>query len=640
MRSYVPDTQAPTGPRRDWKTLAALMPELWPKDAPGLRLRVAWSMVFLALAKAATVAVPVILKFAVDALTQSETGTGTGVTPAATLAIAVPIGLLIAYGAARTLVVVFKELQSAVFTKVAERAIRNAGLRTFRHLHRLALRFHLERQTGGLSRVIERGTKGIEYLLRMMLFNIVPTIVELGMVLVLLLALFSSGFALVTAATIGAYAVWTLVVTEWRIAIRRDMNISDQDANTKAIDSLLNYETVKYFGNEDFEAERFDRALQDYETSAVKNKTTLSLLNAGQGVIIAIGVTIIMIMAAQGVQAATMTIGDFVLVNTYLLQLYLPLNFLGSSYREIKHSLTDMEQMFTLLDEVAEVEDRPGAEPLTVTGGEVVFEDVSFHYDPRRPILDKVSFTVRAGGSVAIVGASGAGKSTISRLLFRFYDATSGRVAIDGRDIRDVTQKSLRAVIGMVPQDTVLFNDTVRYNIGYGRPGADQAEIEEAAKLAHIHDFIVSLPDGYDSLVGERGLKLSGGEKQRVAIARTLLKGPKIFLFDEATSSLDTHTEKDIQANLREVSRGRTTIMIAHRLSTVIDADEIIVLDGGRIIERGNHSSLLAAGGAYAALWARQQETEHAREVLEHDPEQVLEHEAETETEKNPEAAE
>jgi ATP-binding cassette subfamily B protein len=602
------------------KTLAALAPELWPAAAPELRRRVVWSMAFLILAKAATVGVPVILKFAVDALVGPGAGTKT--------AVAVPVALLIAYGAARITALVFRELQGAIFTKVAERAIRNAGLRTFRHLHELALRFHLERQTGGLSRAIDRGTKGIEYLLRMVLFSIVPTLIEIIMVLVLLLGFFNAAFALVTAATIVAYAVWTLIVTEWRIAIRRAMNQSDQDANTKAIDSLLNYETVKYFGNEEHEAERFDSALRAYEAAAVKNRTSLSLLNAGQGVIIAVGVTIIMIMAGYGVAARVMTIGDFVLVNTYLLQLYLPLSFLGSSYREIKHSLTDMEQMFSLLDERPEVEDGPAAEELTVSGGAVAFEDVSFHYDPRRPVLDGVSFAVPAGRSIAIVGPSGAGKSTISRLLFRFYDPTAGRITIDGRDIRDVTQSSLRAAIGMVPQDTVLFNDTIGYNVGYGRPGATQAEIENAARLARIHDFICSLPDGYDSLVGERGLKLSGGEKQRVAIARTLLKGPEIFLFDEATSSLDTHTEKDIQANLKEVSAGRTTIMIAHRLSTVIDADEIVVLDGGRIVERGAHAALLAKGGAYAALWNRQQKTGRTREIAE----------AEKEAEENPEA--
>ncbi len=616
MRPRSFDVQAPTGSRRDLKALAALAPELWPANAPELRLRVVWSLIFLGLAKAATVGVPVILKFAVDALVGP--GAGTKTAPA----VAVPVALLIAYGAARITALVFRELQGAVFTKVAERAIRNAGLRTFRHLHGLALRFHLDRQTGGLSRAIDRGTKGIEYLLRMVLFSIVPTVIEIIMVLALLFGFFDAGFALVTAATIAAYAVWTLIVTEWRIAIRRDMNQSDQDANTKAIDSLLNYETVKYFGNEEHEAERFDSALRAYEAAAVKNKTTLSMLNAGQGIIIAIGVTVIMIMAGYGVQDGTMTIGDFVLVNTYLLQLYLPLNFLGSSYREIKHSLTDMEQMFSLLDERPEVKDKDNAFELTITGGAVAFEDVSFNYDPRRPVLEGISFSVPAGRSIAIVGPSGAGKSTISRLLFRFYDPTAGRITIDGRDIRDVTQSSLRAAIGMVPQDTVLFNDTIRYNIGYGRPGAPQAEIDNAARLARIHDFILSLPDGYDSLVGERGLKLSGGEKQRVAIARTLLKGPRIFLFDEATSSLDTNTEKDIQANLKEVSAGRTTIMIAHRLSTVIDADEIVVIDAGRIVEHGAHAALLAKGGVYAALWNRQQETEQAWEIAEPEPEE------------------
>ena len=599
----------------DFDTLRSLLPYLWPRDDLSLRVRVVISLVLLALAKVATVAVPVILKYAVDALSAPAPGKAIS---SETIIVAVPIGLLVAYGLMRVLSMGFKELQGAVFAKVAERAIRQAGVKTFRHIHDLALRFHLDRRTGGLSRAIERGTKGIEYVLRMMLFNIVPTMLEIIMVLILLWGLFDKWFAFVTAATIAAYVIWTLIITEWRIKFRRTMNDSDSEAHTKAIDSLINYETVKYFGNEEHEARRFDQAMESYEAAAVTAKTSLSLLNTGQGAIIASGATIIMIMAGYGVTGGTMTIGDFVLVNTYLLQLYIPLSFLGSSYREIKHSLIDMEQMFALLNEAAEVTDPPGAPDLSVNGAEVEFRDVSFSYNPERAILKNISFTVPAGRSVAIVGASGAGKSTISRLLFRFYDASQGAVLIDGQDTRSVTQASWRAAIGIVPQDTVLFNDTIYYNIAYGRPGATPGEVEEAARMAAIHDFIISLPDGYQSTVGERGLKLSGGEKQRVAIARTILKRPSIFLFDEATSSLDTHTEKEIQESLKQVSSGRTTLIIAHRLSTVVDADEIIVLEDGRISERGNHGQLLDMHGRYAAMWARQQETEHAREVLEH----------------------
>jgi ABC-type transport system involved in Fe-S cluster assembly fused permease/ATPase subunit len=599
----------------DFGTIRSLLPYLWPQDEFAVRARVMLSMVLLTLAKLATVAVPVVLKYAVDALTEPAPGQGID---AGSVAIIVPIGLLVAYGLLRVLSLAFKELQGAVFATVAERAIRKAGVQTFRHIHDLALRFHLDRRTGGLSRAIERGTKGIEYVLRMLLFNIIPTMVEILMVLGLLWGLFDGWFAAVTAATITCYVVWTLVVTEWRIKYRRTMNESDSDAHTKAIDSLINYETVKYFGNEEYEARRFGEAMEAYEKAAVTARVSLSLLNTGQGAIIATGATIIMIMAGYGVTDGTMTVGDFVLVNTYLLQLYIPLSFLGSSYREIKHSLIDMEQMFTLLSEEAEVVDPPEAPDLAVKGAEVEFKNVSFAYNPQRPILKDISFKVPAGKSVAIVGASGAGKSTISRLLFRFYDARQGSVLIDGQDTRSVTQDSWRAAIGIVPQDTVLFNDTIFYNIAYGRPGATTEEVEEAAKLAAIHSFISSLPEGYQSSVGERGLKLSGGEKQRVAIARTILKQPSIFLFDEATSSLDTHTEKEIQESLKQVSSGRTTLIIAHRLSTVIHADEIIVLEDGRIAERGNHAALLAKTGLYAGMWARQQETEHAREVLEY----------------------
>jgi len=611
--SNSPEYDTPDSGRSSVQVIGTLLPYLWPRNALELRIRVVTALTLLALAKVATVAVPVLLKYAVDALTAPS-----GSIDVQTAVISVPVGLLVGYGAVRVLSLAFKELQSAVFAKVAERAIRNAGVETFRHIHDLTLRFHLDRRTGGLSRAIERGTKGIEYVLRMMLFNIVPTMIEIALVCSLMWSMFNEWFALVTLATIAGYILWTLVITEWRIKFRRTMNDSDSEAHSKAIDSLLNYETVKYFGNEDHETECFDRAMQSYEKAAVTSKSTLSILNTGQGAIIASGATVIMIMAGYGVTGGTMTVGDFVLVNTYMLQLYLPLSFLGSSYREIKHSLIDMEQMFSLLDQQAEIVDPPDAPDLDVKGGEVEFRNVSFAYDPLRPILRDISFKVSAGHTVAIVGSSGAGKSTISRLLFRFYDPGQGQILIDGQEIRDVTQASWRAAIGVVPQDTVLFNDTIYYNIAYGRPEASAEEVEQAARLASIHDFIAALPDGYASMVGERGLKLSGGEKQRVAIARTILKQPEIFLFDEATSSLDSHTEKDIQDSLRQVSSGRTTLVIAHRLSTVVDADEIIVLEAGRIVERGDHGHLLRMKGRYAAMWTRQQEAAQAREILEH----------------------
>lgn len=591
--------------RNDWQTIKTLAPYLWPPGETTLRLRVVLAMVFLAAAKGASVAVPYVYKQAIDALDMKDGAV-----------IVVPVMILVAYGVARVLSQALGELRDAVFAKVAQRAIRQAGLKTFRHLHRLSLRFHLDRKTGGVSRAVERGTKGIEFLLRFMLFNVVPTLVEVVLTCGILWYLFGIWMALVAFLTIGIYIFWTLAVTEWRIQFRRTMNDTDNEANTKAIDSLLNFETVKYFGNEDHESRRFDKALARYEDAAVKSNTSLALLNIGQGAIIAVGLTIIMWMAAEGVVAGTMTIGDFAMVNAYLIQLYMPLNFLGFVYREIKQSLIDMEQMFRLLDENPEVADTPGAAPLAIKGGELRFENVSFAYDARREVLNDISFTVPAGKTVAIVGPSGSGKSTISRLLFRFYDVSGGRITIDGQDVRDLTQVSLRAAIGMVPQDTVLFNDTVFYNIAYGRPGASPAEVEGAARTAQIHDFIMALPDGYQSTVGERGLKLSGGEKQRVAIARTVLKVPAILIFDEATSALDSRTEQDIVQALKTVSKDRTTVTVAHRLSTVVDADEILVLEAGRIVERGSHPDLLKKNGRYADMWARQQQQEKAREAL------------------------
>ncbi|MDA0997452.1 MAG: ABC transporter ATP-binding protein/permease, partial [Proteobacteria bacterium] len=510
----------------------------------------------------------------------------------------------------------FGELRDAIFTRVTQRAIRMAGLRTFQHLHRLSLRFHLERKTGAVTRAVERGTAGIEFLMRFMLFNILPTMLEILLVCGILWRLYGLTFAALTFSTLVIYVAWTTKITEWRIKYRRTMNEMDSDANTKAIDSLLNYETVKYFGNEAHEGERFDSALRSYEAAAIKNDTSLAVLNVGQGTVIAIGVTAAMVMAGIGVKNGAMTVGDFVLVNTYMIQIFMPLNFLGFVYREIKRSLTDMEQMFSLLDENPDIADAPGAKALSVDRGEVRFENVSFAYDPRRVVIKNISFDVPAGRKLAIVGPSGSGKSTISRILFRFYDTASGRVLIDGQDIRDVTQTSVRAAIGIVPQDTVLFNDTIYYNIAYGRPGASPAEVETAARAAHVHDFVMSLPDGYQSMVGERGLKLSGGEKQRVAIARTILKNPRILVFDEATSALDSQTEQGILAAFRDVSRDRTTLTIAHRLSTVVDADEILVLKDGEIVERGTHAGLLAMNGLFADMWARQQAAREAEEIL------------------------
>ncbi|MDM9557397.1 MULTISPECIES: ABCB family ABC transporter ATP-binding protein/permease [Bordetella] len=587
---------SPRPERGSLATLRTLLPYLWPRGRHGLKARVVIALASLLAAKAAVVYVPILYKSAIDELGKNTGG-----------AVVVPVGLILAYGAARVFSLLFSELRDAVFARVGQHAIRAVGLQIFRHLHALALRFHLSRQTGGLTRAIERGTKGIQTLLSFLLFNVLPTFFEIGLVCVVLWRMFDIWLAAATALTVALYLAYTLVVTEWRTKFRRLMNETDSEANTKAVESLLNYETVKYFGNEEHEARRYDASLTRYERAAVRSQVSLSILNIGQAVIISAGLTVVMWMAARGIAAGRYTLGDFVLVNTYLLQLYDPLSFFGFIYREIKQSLIDMERMFELLGQQREVADSPGAAPLRLAGAEVEFRDVVFGYDPRRPILKGVSFRIPAGRTVAVVGTSGAGKSTLARLLFRFYDVDGGAILVDGQDVRSVTQASLRASIGVVPQDTVLFNDTIHYNIAYGRPGASDGEVQAAARLAHIHELVMSMPDGYRTMVGERGLKLSGGEKQRVAIARTILKNPSIFLFDEATSALDTHTEREIQANLREVSQGRTTLIIAHRLSTIADADEIIVLGDGRVVERGRHAALLARGGPYAAMWERQQ---------------------------------
>jgi ABC-type transport system involved in Fe-S cluster assembly fused permease/ATPase subunit len=596
IRSPSTEPRAPAASfKAQLRVIRHLAPHLWPAGEPGLRVRVLVAFALIIAGKLITVTIPLLYKQAVDALSGN-----------AGPIVLVPVALIIYYGIARIGAQATGELRELVFAKVAQRAIRRVALETFQHLHALSLRFHLERQTGGLSRSIERGTTGIEYLLSFTLFNIGPTLLEILLVSTILWRRYDARFALVTLATIVCYVAWTIGITQWRVRFRREMNERDGEANTKAIDSLLNYETVKYFSNEAHESRRFDGAKRAFERAAVRSQTSLSFLNLGQGLIISSGLVAIMVLAGQGVAEHRLTVGDFVLVNSYLLQLYQPLNLLGMVYRNIKQSLIDLEAMYRLLDEPPEVQDRPNAPTLIARGGRVRFEHVGFAYDPRRQILEDVSFDVPAGHTVAIVGPSGGGKSTVARLLFRFYDATAGAISIDGQDLREVSQDSVRRAIGVVPQDTVLFNDTIRYNIAYGRPDATAAEIEEAARLAQIHDFVARLPDGYETKVGERGLKLSGGEKQRVAIARVILKAPEILIFDEATSALDSATEHEIQASLRQVSAERTTVVIAHRLSTIIEADEILVLDHGRIVERGRHGELLRRNGAYAAMWARQ----------------------------------
>jgi len=581
----------------DRRVLTVLWPYLWQ-----FKGRVVLALSFLVAAKLANISVPLVMKNIVDSLDKSQA--------AALAPIVVPVALLAAYGLLRLSSTMFGELRDIVFVKVTQRAMRNIALRVFRHLHALSLRFHLDRHTGGVTRDIERGTRGVSTIMSYMLFSVIPILLEITLVVFLLGAKFDWTFVAITLCAIALYIVTTISITEWRTQHRRTMNEMDSKANTKAIDSLLNYETVKYFGNEEFEAGRYDKNLQRYEAAATKSETSLGLLNAAQSIVIATAVTLLMWRASEGIVMQKLTLGDLVMVNALLIQLYIPLNFLGAMYRELRQAFTDMEKMFNLLDENREVQDKPGAKPLALNGASIKFENVNFGYSERRQILFDVSFEVPAGKTVAVVGSSGAGKSTMSRLLFRFYDITSGKILIDGQDIRDVTQASVRASLGIVPQDTVLFNDTIRYNIAYGRPDASDADIRDAARRAHVSDFIERLPDKWESMVGERGLKLSGGEKQRVAIARTLLKNPAIMIFDEATSALDSATEKAIQGELREIAKDRTTLVIAHRLSTIIDADEILVLDLGRIVERGTFRDLLDQDGKFAQMWRLQQQEE------------------------------
>ncbi len=584
-----------------WSTVRKVSPYLWPDDQPWVKRRVVLALLALVVAKVATVITPFFFRGAVDGLAPAD--------PAAQgefLLIAGPVALTIFYGLMRLAGVGFAQLRDGIFSKVGQSALRQLALETFRHIHALSLRYHITRKTGGLSRIIERGVKGVDFLLRFLLFSIIPLILELVMVGAILFFVFDVWYLVVVIAVITLYVWFTFKVTEWRVQIRRRMNERDTDANQKAIDSLLNFETVKYFNAEDREASRYDASMQGYEAAAVQTGVSLAWLNVGQSIIITAGLVIVMVMAALGVQSGELTVGDFVMVNAYMIQLTMPLNFLGTVYREIRQALVDMGEMFGLLEQNAEIEDRPGAVPLKVAGGRITFRDVDFHYDTERGILHGLNMVVEPGQTVAVVGPSGSGKSTIARLLFRFYDVTGGAIEIDGQDIRDVTQTSLRAQIGMVPQDTVLFNDTILYNIAYGRPEATRAEIEAAARAAQIHDFVERLPDGYDTMVGERGLKLSGGEKQRVGIARTLLKDPPILLLDEATSALDTQTERDIQDSLKAMGEGRSVITIAHRLSTVVDADRIVVLERGVVVESGTHAELLEREGRYAAMWSRQ----------------------------------
>ncbi|MFC6687661.1 ABCB family ABC transporter ATP-binding protein/permease [Jhaorihella thermophila] len=583
--------------RSAWRTIRRVMPYLWPKEHAWVKVRVVLALALLVLSKLVAVYTPVLYKGAVDALAAE------GVPPLALGA----VGLTVAYGVARMMTVGFQQLRDAAFAPVAQRALRRLALETFQHIHRLSLRYHITRKTGGLSRIIERGVKGVEFLLRFLLFSIGPLILELALVAIILTVVFDGRYLAIVAVTIALYVWFTFKVTEWRVKLRREMNDQDTDANQKAIDSLLNYETVKYFGAEEREAARYDGAMRAYARAALKTAYSLAFLNFGQSFLITSGLIGVMVLAALGVQDGSLTVGDFVMVNAYMIQITVPLNFLGTVYREIRQSLVDMGEMFDLLEQPAEVTDRPGARDLVVREGRIEFDRVRFAYDPEREILKGISFDVPGGSTVAIVGATGSGKSTIGRLLFRFYDVSGGAIRIDDQDIRDVTLKSLHAAIGVVPQDTVLFNDTIRYNIAYGRGDATQEEIEQAARDAQIHDFIVSLPEGYDTVVGERGLKLSGGEKQRVGIARTLLKNPPILLLDEATSALDTETEQEIKDALARAGEGRTVITIAHRLSTIAEADQIIVLEAGEIVERGRHDELLARGGRYAQLWSRQQ---------------------------------
>jgi len=607
-----PSAKAVSGHDSLWRITLSLWPYIWPSDRHDLKARVAWSVVLLVIAKVATMAVPFTFKWATDALA------GQGAADSGWLAwvLAAPVAMTLAYGGTRILMAGITQLRDGLFAKVAMHAVRRLAVMTFEHMHQLSLRFHLERKTGGLTRVLERGRNGIETIVRLIIMQIAPTGLELALIVGVLLWQFDWRYVAIIVATVALYMIFTFYATEWRISIRKAMNESDTEANVKAVDSLLNYETVKYFNAEQRELSRYDSSMARYETASVTAYTSLAVLNAGQAIIFTAGLTATMVLCAYGIAAGTKTVGDFVMINAMMIQLYQPLNLMGTIYREIKQAVTDIEMMFSILGRAPEIADVPGAKPLQVTAAAIRFENVVFSYDPERPILKGISFDVPAGRTVAVVGPSGAGKSTLSRLLYRFYDVTSGRISIDGEDISQVTQASLRAQIGMVPQDTVLFNDTIRYNIRYGRWNATDADVEEAARLAQIDSFIRLSPQGYETEVGERGLKLSGGEKQRVAIARTILKAPPILLLDEATSALDSHTEKEIQDALERVSENRTTLVIAHRLSTIIGADEIIVLEAGRIVERGTHVQLLARNGLYASMWNRQREADEAREKL------------------------